>query len=680
MPGTSPTTINLLLQAAVCEVRVEYVLSRGRRARLVSRFVLLVLVALLARLLFWSGTLPAEAALPPPVPLSLSASTTDAYAKQQTLTYRAKLSRSGTLTHIVMTVPTGTGLGKLRSSSGTVAYYKPNQIIWRPVKPLALSAGANLVIPVSGMSWSQAGNYPLWLVAATSNGTVLSYAKGNMTLVNRTQQCAASYGSSYIQDENAKAGTPGWQIAPSSFDSSKLSAYSGKDSYRCGEIVYLRVHAASSFFINVEVYRMGYYGGAGARKIWSTAGSALGGKQSPAVIVQGGDPSRPLNMVDAGGWFLNLGIRVDGNYTPGTYLVKITDKVGKYTYVPFTVRDDTGSRHSLLLQQASTTWQAYNKYGGRSFYTTPGSAMLTFNRPYLEGQGSGQYLSLEYGLIYWLEKNNYDVAFWSDMDLHARAGEVPARAGTLVLPSHDEYYSPAMRTGVVGAIDDSVNVVSFGANQIYRQIRPNTTGSQFEVYERWTNWPMSTTWRYRGLSYHEQVILGAEYGCRSNGTVTTDTNWMWSGVEPGTRLEGFANGETDWVHPASQVPIPFGTTILNTAPLDFCAISSEPLRMEVVARTDASGARVFGGSTFAYSCFLIASCPTNWPAGKLQQPLVVSDEDAVAVGQMVARVLSWASTGDTGALRVAPPSAELISPKGGVAPQVVEEDRIDPRE
>ena len=68
---------------------------------------------------------------------------------------------------------------------------------------------------------------------------------------------------------------------------------------------------------------------------------------------------------------------MDGSYTPGTYLAKITDKAGKYTYVPFTVRDDTGSKHSLLLQQASTTWQAYNKYGGRSFYTTPGSAMLT---------------------------------------------------------------------------------------------------------------------------------------------------------------------------------------------------------------------------------------------------------------------------------------------------------------
>jgi hypothetical protein len=160
--------------------------------------------------------------------------------------------------------------------------------------------------------------------------------------------------------------------------------------------------------------------------------------------------------------------------------------------------------------------------------------------------------------------------------------------------------------------------------------------------------------------------------------VTTDENWMWSGVEPGTVLEGFANGENDWVHP--EAPIPAGTTILNTAPLDFCAIPSEPLRMEIVSRTDASGARVFGGSSFAYSCFLIASCPTNWFVGTPQQPLVVSESDSLAVGQMVARVLLWASTGDAGVLRVAPPSAEHISPERGVTPQRVEEEPLDPRD
>ena len=627
------------------------------------------------------GNAPASAApLPPPVPLSLSASSTDAYLRQQTLTYRAPLNRSGTLTHIVMTVPTGTTLGALRSSSGTVSYYRPNQIIWRPAKPLVLSAGVNLVIPVFGLTWGRQGTYPLWLIAATSNGTVLTYATGNLTLVNRTQQCLASYGSSYIQEENAKAGTPGWQIAGASFDSAKLSAYSGKDSYTCGELVYLRVNANASAFINVEVYRMGYYGGIGARKIWSTEGSALGGKQPAPVIVQGTNPARPQNMVDASNWALNLGIRVDGNYTPGTYLVKITDKVGMYTYVPFTVRDDTQSKHSFLIQQASTTWQAYNRFGGRSFYTTPGSAFLSFNRPYHEGLGSGQYLSLEYGLVYWLEKNNYDVAYWTDMDLHARSAELPTRTDTLVLPGHDEYYSLPMRNGLINAIGNQVNLVSFGANQIYRQIRPNATGSQFEVYERWTNWPASTTWRYRGRNFHEQAILGAEDGCRSNGTVTTNNSWIWSGIAPGTRLEGFANGENDWVHPTSEAPIPAGTEILSTSPLDFCSISSQPLRMDIVARTNASGARVFGGSTFAYSCFLIASCPVNWNVGSPQRPLVVSDSDAVAVGQVVAKVLSWASTGDEGAgLRLAPPSAELLAPSGGVPPQVIEEDRTIPR-
>jgi hypothetical protein len=657
-----------------------------RHGRLfLGQLVLLASLALIATSLFWSDAMPkASAALPPPVPLNLSASSTDAYLRQQTLTYRATLSKSGTLTHIVMTIPPETALGKLRSSSGTVAYYRPNQLIWRPAKPLVLSAGANLVIPVFGLTWRHPGTYPLWLTASTSTGVVLTYATGNLTLVERTTNCQASFGTSYIQEENAKPGTPGWQIQPASYDASKLSAYSGKDSYTCGEIIYLRVNAPASAFISAQVYRMGYYGGVGARRIWSTEGSALGGKQAAPVIVKGSDPSRPMNMVDASGWFLSLGIRVDGSYTPGTYLIKISDRAGWQTYVPFTVRDDTGSKHAFLMQQASTTWQAYNKFGGISFYTTPGAAFLTYNRPYIEAQGSGQYLSLEYGLVYWMEKNNYDVTYWSDMDLHARSAEVQARADTLILPAHDEYYSPQMRSGVVNAIGASVNVVSFGANQIYRQIRPNTTGTQFEVYERWSAWPYSTTWRHRGPSFHEQAILGAEYGCRANGTVTTDANWMWTGIEPGTRLEGLVNGENDWVHPASQAPIPPGTEILHTASLDFCAISSEPKRMDIVARTDASGARVFGGSTFAYSCFLIASCPVNWLVGSPQRPLVVSDEDAVAVSKVVANVLSWASTGevagDVGALRVAPtPTAEFVSPKGGLARLTVEEDRVLPR-
>jgi hypothetical protein len=102
--------------------------------------------------------------------------------------------------------------------------------------------------------------------------------------------------------------------------------------------------------------------------------------------------------------------------------------------------------------------------------------------------------------------------------------------------------------------------------------------------------------------------------------------------------------------------------------------------MDMVARTDTSGARVFGGSTFAYSCFLVASCPTNWLVGNPQQPLVVSDSDALAVGRMVSRVLSWAATGATAELRVATPEieedTELVAPEGGLVRQRVEQEPI----
>ena len=615
----------------------------------------------------------AAGALPPPVPLDLNASTTDAFARQQTLTYRAKLARGGVLTHIVMSVPTDTNFGRLRSSSGTVAPYRRNQIIWRPSTPLSLAAGARLVIPVSGLTWRRGGTFPLWLTASTAEGKVLTYATGTLQLVDRGTACAESWGNTYIEEENAKPGTPGWQIEPSRFDPANLAAFCGKDSYACGEIIYLRIHA-TSLWVSAEVFRLGYYGGVGARLIWATDGRVLAGPQPASVIVQGRVASQPQQMVDASSWSLTLGIRVDGSFPPGTYLIKISDREGRSTYVPFTVRDDTGTTHALLLQQATTTWQAYNKYGGRSFYTVPGSASLSFNRPYLEGQGSGQYLSLEYGLVYWLEKNNYDVGYWTDMDLHFRPEEVATRTKTIILPSHDEYYSPNMRDGLLTAVTEGVNLVSFGANQIFRQIRPNSIGSQFEVYERWSEWPYSTTWRHRGFEYHEQAILGAEYGCPCNGSVTTDdTSWLWAGIAPGTMLTGFINGENDWLHP--DAPIPPGTEILHTGTLDFCKISSEPNRMDIVAHTDVeSGARVFGGSTFAYSPFLIASVPTNWRVGVPQRPLEVSDIDAEAVGQVVANVLSWTSTGEVDPLGAATVTAPFVAPVGGIVAQEIEQD------
>jgi hypothetical protein len=78
-------------------------------------------------------------------------------------------------------------------------------------------------------------------------------------------------------------------------------------------------------------------------------------------------------------------------------------------------------------------------------------------------------------------------------------------------------------------------------------------------------------------------------------------------------------------------------------------MTEDPLKADIVAYTAPSGARVFGGSTFGWSCFLVQNCPTSWSVN-------VSAEDAAAVGQAIRNIFAWADSG-----LVAPPGADPAS-------------------
>src|SRR6516162_8714449 len=70
------------------------------------------------------------------------------------------------------------------------------------------------------------------------------------------------------------------------------------------------------------------------------------------------------------------------DWASGAYLAKlIAGTSGKQAYVVFVVRDDD-RRSDLLFQTSTNTYQAYNKWGGRSLYTVPPAVKVSFNRPY----------------------------------------------------------------------------------------------------------------------------------------------------------------------------------------------------------------------------------------------------------------------------------------------------------
>jgi hypothetical protein len=544
-----------------------------------------------------------------------------------------------------MQLPTNS-TGSLSTINGTLTL-AGGYATWKPKAAISVAAGARLAIPVNGVVLSKyGGTMTLSVSATTSTGAVLSSGSGSISFIAPPAPMPALEAAGFAATpagcpdswpattaENAKAGTGEWVI-PASMNG-PLAAYLTEVSATCGDTVDVKVSSGNP--VSVVAYRMGYYGGLGAREIWRQDDVPTVAQEAPTTAGTSAD-GKPLRMTSAATWTKTLSIPVDNTWVPGTYLIKVSD--GTYaSYAPLTVRDDTGTKHDLLIQQANATWEAYNSYGGVSFYTgvDTGSGRLTFDRPYAEGQGSGQYLSLEQGLVFWAESKGLDVTYWTDNDLDQYGGQLSSRAGTIFLPGHDEYYSLRMRAALSQAVTKGVNVANLGANTAYRLITFTDDTRRAWDIDRYTDGYNSTTWRYQGDAYASQPLLGADYICPVLGsTLTTGSGWIFAGIPTGTQLPGFIAGEVDYVWPDLYKQPGLTTLASGTGS---CHSNGRAAPMQVTAYTAPSGARVMNGSTFAYGCFLVRSCPSNW---------TVSAPDAAsqkAVATIVGNIAEWVSQG-----------------------------------
>ncbi|MEV4264960.1 N,N-dimethylformamidase beta subunit family domain-containing protein [Kribbella sp. NPDC049584] len=564
--------------------------------------------------------------------------------QKTTLTYAGTVGRTGILSSVRMKLPTGAS-GALTSINGTLSI-SSGYATWRPRSRRTVGAGARLAIPIYGVVLSKYGGVMrLGMTATASTGAQMMAGTGSLALIAppapmptiaagsfpvRPAGCPSVWPATSV--ENAKAGTAAWVI-PVSLNG-PLAAYLTKVSATCGSTVDLKVTSGRP--VSVVAYRMGYYQGLGAREIWRRDGVPT--VVQPAPTVGGTANGHPLRMASAANWTKTLTIPVTAAWVPGTYLIRVSGG-GYASYVPLTVRDDTGRKHALLIQQATTTWQAYNWYGGRSFYSsaTTGSGRLTFNRPYAEGQGSGEFLGLEYGLVFWAEASGFDVTYWTDNDLDQFGGQLVARAGTIFLPGHDEYYSLRMRASLSQAIKRGVNVGNFGANAAYRRITFTDSTRRAWDIDRYTAGGSSTLWRYLGDAYASQPLLGAEYVCGVAGnSLTTGRGWLFQGVAAGTVLPGFLAGEVDYVWPGLYKHPGLGIAASGRA---ICRLDGKSAPMHATVFIAPSGARVFNGSTFTYSCFLLRRCPSNL---RIPTPSVASRR---AVTTMVTNITNWVGRG-----------------------------------
>jgi N,N-dimethylformamidase beta subunit-like, C-terminal len=269
--------------------------------------------------------------------------------------------------------------------------------------------------------------------------------------------------------ENCRPGAPQSEWDVGTGDGS-IQGFATSLSVAPGERVDFKVDTPATDY-RLDIYRMGYYGGDGARKVATVQPSALLPQSQPDCDTDGGTGS-----IDCGDWGVSASWAVPADAVSGIYLAKLVREDGTpgASHVPFVVRDDDGGS-ALLMQTSDTTWQAYNTYGGNDLYQGgPGSDpsrayAVSYNRPFTTGAEDWLF-NAEEPMVRWLERNGYDVSYFTGADTDARGAELREHRVFLSV-GHDEYWSGSQRANVEAARDAGVNLAFFSGNECFWKTR-----------------------------------------------------------------------------------------------------------------------------------------------------------------------------------------------------------------
>jgi hypothetical protein len=423
--------------------------------------------------------------------------------------------------------------------------------------------------------------------------------------------------SATIIEENEKVGTPGWPLSndPTAWD--KVRGFADRVSAQRGETVGLHVSTAADTY-RVEAFRMGYYGGVGARLVWVSDDLPGGEQPNPVTDAKTGMREAP--------WEPSVDVPIDDNWTPGIYLLKLVSSDGGASFVPLTVRDDN-SHSAFLVQSSVTTWQAYNTWGGANLYTGPDRReetrlrVVSFDRPY-DGTGSGEYFGREDLLVNQIEAMGLDVSYTTDIDTHAHP-ELLLNHKVFVSGAHDEYWSKEMRDGVEAARDAGVNLIFLGSNAAFRRIRlePSDIGD----YRREVNYRdasedplagvdperVTTSWRDPPAARPESSMIGSFYECNpvdADMVIGEASSWVFAGtkLKNGDKLRHLVGNEYDRVTP--ERPTPPNIEVLAHSPVFCRGVNSFS---DMTYFTAPSGAGVFAWGWFQVETHMGPPCPDD---------------------------------------------------------------------
>jgi methionine-rich copper-binding protein CopC len=367
--------------------------------------------------------------------------------------------------------------------------------------------------------------------------------------------------------ENTREGTDAWDVQ----HDTTIEGFATDMSTNVGGRVDFKIRTDSPSY-RVEIYRLGWYGGAGGRFVTALTPSAALPQVQPACLR---DDS--VGLVDCGNWAVSASWPVPADAVSGVYVANLHRlDTETFNQITFVVRDDS-SRSDMVFQTSDTTWAAYNTWGGASMYTGDrGRAYkVSYNRPLGQAEFTGQLFYAEYPMIRFLESNGYDLTYMAGVDTD-RIGHLLRNHDAFLSVGHDEYWSGAQRSNVEAARDAGVNLAFFSGNEMWWKIR-------------WEQSIDGSGAGHRTMVSYKESLDGVRTDPTGEWTGTwRDTRFAQPGVTPENALIGqqFKVNGGYYRRNSIEVPAEFGAARL--------------WRDTAVARQAAGATYTFGAGTLGY--------------------------------------------------------------------------------
>ena len=392
-----------------------------------------------------------------------------------------------------------------------------------------------------------------------------------MTALPVQAQSCRSLGSGWVKSENSRIGDSSWNRGVpfrlsadfsrrKQFD--RIEGFFNTTSLQCGQSAKLTLVGAKS--ARVEIYRMGYYNGLGARKFDS--------------------------LYIKSGWKFSASTK----YLPGQYLFKLITEKRAATFVPLVI-SNPDEASDLTFISSVLTWQSYNQWGGSSLYKGPDgkretrASSVSFLRPY-DGDGSGQFQYMEFPVIKAAEKHEIAINYATDIDLDSNT-QLLNKTKSIVLGGHSEYWTTKMREAVESAVDRGVNLIILGGNTAYNRI--DIDGTEISNIKSW-----------RDLGRPEVTLLGSQYLTLGfNRDMVIETNlWPYDVIPKDSIIKGVVGYEAD-------TPITFNGPPVETIARSSILPNEKSVPAMATYYTRKSGAGILNMATNGWVCAMENRCP-----------------------------------------------------------------------